>query len=415
MTQQLDRARLLINYRRYSEAQNEIVQYLSAEPYDSEAHALLAIVHLSQLNIDEARKAIEAAISLAPDEAFNFYISSKIFFHQENYIEAKKNINHAIAIHPLVAEYYAWLAQLQMHSKDYGEALATADEGLALEADNINCLNIRAIALTKLNQKEEAYQTIRDALTGDPENSLTHANTGWSLLEHGDYKPALKHFTEALRLQPNNEWAKSGMVEALKARYIIYRLFLRYMFWIGKMKSNKQWMIIIGLYVLVQLLKGVSNRFPAIEMLIAPLLILYGIFAFSTWIIQPLFNLLMLIHPQGKYALTKHEQLSAGFVGVSLLIGLLSVLLMFFYNENDGWFALAVFAISFSLPLANIYKPVKRRNRLMLQLFAAVLGVAGLISIMLAFAANPAYQIAGLIYLGLLLAFQFMANYLNSR
>lgn len=209
MTQQLDRARLLVNYGRYADAQNEIHQYLTVEPNDGEAHTLLAIVFLNLRKTEDAKAAIETAISLAPHEAYNFYIYSKVWYHLENTLEAEQKIREAISINPFTAEFFSWLAQIQLHKKDYTDALASADEGLAIEADNINCLNIRAIALTKLNKKQEAFETMQDALTGDPENSMTHANTGWSMLEHGDQKAALNHFTEALRLDPNNEWPKA--------------------------------------------------------------------------------------------------------------------------------------------------------------------------------------------------------------
>lgn len=410
MTQQLDRARLLVNYGRYADAQKEIHQYLAFDPNDGEAHTLLAIIFLNLQKTDEAKVAIETAISFAPDEAYNFYIYSKVWFQKENMAEAEQKIREAISIHPFSAEYFAWLAQIQMHKKDYNDALQSANEGLAIEADNINCLNIRAIALTKLNKKQEAYETIQDALTEDPENSMTHANTGWSMLEHGEHKAALNHFTESLRLDPNNEWAKSGMVEALKARYFVYRMFLRYMFWIGNMKGNKQWMVIVGLYLMVQVLKGVGKAFPVLQYIVIPLIVLYAAFAFSTWIIQPVFNLLLRLHPQGKYVLTREERLSSVYVGLSLLIGVLSVLTIPFAGDGNGVFALGVFGITFSLPLANLFRSRKPRSRMILQSFIAVLGLCGFMAVILAFAGIEDYFVVGGFYLALLFTFQFVAN-----
>ena len=90
MTQQLDRARLLVNYGRYDDAQKEIHQYLTNEPNDGEAHTLLAIIFLNLKKTDDAKAAIEAATSFAPNEAYNFYVFSKVWFQKENITEAEQ-------------------------------------------------------------------------------------------------------------------------------------------------------------------------------------------------------------------------------------------------------------------------------------------------------------------------------------
>lgn len=415
LTQQLDRARLLINYGRYAEAQKEIHQYLAIDPGNADAHTLLAIVSLNLQKTDEALNQVETAISLQPADDYNFYVYSKVLFQKDNKTEAEKKIREAIAINPFSAEYFSWLAQIQLNKKDYGDALSSANEGLSVDPANINCLNTRAIALTKLNKKEEAYETIKDVLTEDPQNSMTHANTGWAMLERNDHKQALLHFTESLRLNPGNEWAKSGMIEALKARYWIYRIFLRYMFWIGNMKSNRQWMIIVGFYILIQLLKLTGRAIPSLELYILPVIGLYALAAFSTWIIQPVFNLLLRLHPQGKYALSREERLCSDFVGASLLTGALSLAILFLRNESNGWFALGIFGITFSLPLANMFRPRKKNNLLIIQVFIAVMGLCGFAAVVLAFSNNGDYLVMGGVYLALLFIFQFVANSIAGR
>ncbi len=67
-------------------------------------------------------------------------------------------------------------------------------------------------------------------------------------MHQGDHKQALEHFREALRLKPDMEWARNGMVEALKARYFLYRLMLRYYLWMSRFTRRGQWGMIIGLW-----------------------------------------------------------------------------------------------------------------------------------------------------------------------
>ena len=118
------------------------------------------------------------------------------------------------------------------------------------DPENVFCLNTKSTAQLKLGHEEEAFQTVEGALNEDPEDSYTHTNYGWGLLQSGDVPKALHHFKEALRLDPSNNNARSGMIEALKAKYWFYKKFLSYQFWMQKKSSKFQWGFIIGIYIL---------------------------------------------------------------------------------------------------------------------------------------------------------------------
>ncbi len=45
----------------------------------------------------------------------------------------------------------------------------------------------------------------------NPNNDFTHTAQGWRLLEKKDRKAARQHFLEALRVNPENRWAASGL------------------------------------------------------------------------------------------------------------------------------------------------------------------------------------------------------------
>ena len=66
------------------------------------------------------------------------------------------------------------------------------------------------MALVRLGRRDEAGATLEAALARDPENAVTHANQGWARLHAGDFRGALEHFREALRLNPSLEWARAG-------------------------------------------------------------------------------------------------------------------------------------------------------------------------------------------------------------
>jgi len=72
------------------------------------------------------------------------------------------------------------------------------------------------MALVKLGRREAAAATIGAALAKDPQNAHTHANQGWALLHHGDHARRLEHFREALRLDPELDWARAAWSRPLR-------------------------------------------------------------------------------------------------------------------------------------------------------------------------------------------------------
>jgi tetratricopeptide (TPR) repeat protein len=173
------------------------------------------------------------------------------------------------------------------------------------------------MSLVKLGRRAEAGQTIGATLARNPEDALTHANQGWTLLESGDPKQAMLHFREALRLEPNQEWARAGIVEALKARNIIYRVCLNYFLFMSKLSPQTQWVIVVGLFLLQRVAGSLADKNPTLAPFIQPFLILYLVFALLTWLGSPLFDLLLCLDKFGRLVLsTDQKQRALAVAGV---------------------------------------------------------------------------------------------------
>src|SRR5262249_14726907 len=158
--------------------------------------------------------------------------------------------------------YWGHLGALHHDAKRFRDALAAAERGLRLDPESPLCTNIRAMALRGLGRKEDAGDAVAAALSRNPEDAASHANMGWNLLHQGKPKPALDHFREALRLRPDMEWARNGVVEALKARWLLYRLILKYFLFMSRLKGRVQWFILIGGYLAYQVVRSISSSNP---------------------------------------------------------------------------------------------------------------------------------------------------------
>jgi tetratricopeptide (TPR) repeat protein len=390
MTENLvERASLLIQTKRYKEAEKHLAEVLATEPDNAEALSLLALCKSEGGQHAEAIKIMEQVVGRQPDNPQSLYLYAIMLLRNNEMRKSEKFVKEAIAFDPFNADYFALLASIKIQQKEWQEAYDTANKGLEIDAENLACLNLRSTALTKLDRHEESFETIREALNKDPRNDHTHANLGWSQLEKGNHKAALESFRAALQLNPGNEYARAGLVEALKARYLFYRLFLKYSFWMNNLKAKGQWFLIIGAYVGIRILNSVSDSNPDLAVFLKPIVYLYIAFAISTWIITPLSNLFLRLNVYGRYALDDKQLQASNFTGISFALALVGGA-MFLFTGNELFLIILFFGVFMMIPLSSMLNPATPGKRAILIAYATGLAVVGLLSIgILAIGADP--------------------------
>lgn len=405
----LSKVGLLIQQRKLDEAQRILNDLLSEDPNDIYYISLMAEVQLQQGKFDVARSLIDNAIGLSPTTAHLFYIKARIAVQQNKFDEAEQQLRQSIILDPSDSDYFAMLANIKLARKKYEEALDLATQALELNPENLLALNTRSTALLKLNRAEESFGTIEGALREDPNNAYTHANYGWGLLEKGNHKKALEHFREALKNDPNLGYAQSGMIQALKATNPVYRLFLKYAFWMGNLTAKYQWGVIIGFYVALRILKAIAASNPDMEPYLFPLIIFLTLIAISTWVITPISNLFLRFNRYGKFLLDKKEKISSNFVAVSFGLFLAGII-GYFALSDERYLTIAVFGFAMMLPLGVMFSPSKYKN--MLLYYTIFLAVVGLLAIAFTFAGSNNAEWASIVFIVGFIAFQWVANYL---
>ncbi|MCW3110086.1 MAG: Tetratricopeptide 2 repeat-containing protein [Segetibacter sp.] len=408
----IQRAQILIQQNRYEEAGNLLKDILSQDPNNVFVLAMLSQVKLQQDHVKEAEELINSAIGLSPDTAYLHYIKASVAIQNNKYDEAEKYLQQSVAIDPEEGDYFALWASVKLTRKQYAKALELADEALERDPENILGLNIRSTALLKLNRKEDSFSTIEGALAQDPNNAYTHSNYGWGLLEKGDHKKALEHFREALKNNPNLGHAQAGMAQALKAKYLFYRLFLKYAFFMGNLAKKNQWAVIIGFYLATRLLNLLAKTYESLQPVLVPFMILIAIFAFSTWVITPISNLFLRLNPYGKYLLDKEEKLSSNFVGASLLVSIVGII-FYMVLSNPNWLLVAAFGFAMMVPLGSMFSGPANKNKLVI--YSAVMFLLGVLGIIQAFNTSDPLNIFSILFLIGFVAFQWIANFMRIK
>ena len=321
----VDRVGALIATRRWADAERELRRGLVGEPESAWLHARLALVLVAQESDAQRREASDEArraIGLDPELPTGHYALALSLFHRERPDEAMAAIAEATRLDPYDADYHGLRAACLLGKRDWRGALAAADHGLSLDAENDECLNLRAVALRQLGERDAADATIRGHLRRRPDDAFAHANRGWTALHNGDFRAAETHFREALRLDPGLEYAREGVLESLKARNVVYRGLLKWKLWMSTLSGGRQWAVVIGLYVVYRLVRGVAASNPQLAPLVWPIIALYFGFVLLTWIGDPVFDSLLRLNRFGRLALSDDRRRASNLLlGAAALLG----------------------------------------------------------------------------------------------
>jgi tetratricopeptide (TPR) repeat protein len=356
MFSNIDRAILLLHQGRHELAERELRAVLSNDPDDPLAHAFLALCLAERKEFRDANGEVARAIRLAPDLDFVHYVNARILLDQKFYDRADKAIDEAIRLDPDDADYHWIKGAIHCEHRRWAEALEAAERGLKSDAEHVPCTNLRAMALVKLNRRAEAGATLEGALAKAPENAYTHANRGWALLEQGDRNKAMEHFREALRLDPTMEWARIGIVEALKAKHLVYRLMLRYFLWSAKASQQAQFALLAAILFGPRLLGNLARGYPTLAPLFQALALGIIAFAVMTWIADPLFNLLLRINRFGRLALSREQTVASNWLGLCFLGIFASVPAWLVTRDLDVTLAILLTSGLLLLPVSAVFK-----------------------------------------------------------
>ncbi len=316
----LEKAHLLLQQGRYRDAEKEIAQALAAEPDNDEAHALMARLKIDSGHAADALAPIGEAIRLDPESYYYFYLRAFAHYRLDQNAAAIADLDQSLQLYPYAAGTYGLYAYVLIDDKKFEAALAKANEGLQIDGTDELCLNARSMALNKLGRVDEAIDTMRYSLANEPDSDFTHGTVGWNYLEKGQHKAAIGHFREALRINPESETARAGLKEALKSKIPPYRWLLMYSMWLANRGRGTQIAMTVGLYIAFRLVGGVLAKLPVpFNYIGIGLVVLYLLMVVSSWILNPIANLILSFHPEGRYAISRGERLIGQLVGASLV------------------------------------------------------------------------------------------------
>jgi len=289
---------------------------LAREPDNDFVYGRLALCQMSQPGKKRrALETIEEAIRLHPDEPFYFSVKAIILAELHRGKEALAAAEAAVRLNPddtfaLSAKANAFCAMDR-----WAEAEEWSRRALALDGDNAMAANILAHTLRMQGKRQLNTEAVERLLAADPEDSFAHVNAGWSALHSRDQGRAEQHFREALRLDPESDMAREGLLEAFRARSWFYRAYLSYCFFMQRYTEGKQWMIFLGAFFIYQVsrhyLESLNPVYAGVLVAVWLGLVLW------VWLAPGIGNFLILLDRSARLALKpgeRHQGIAVGGV-----------------------------------------------------------------------------------------------------
>ncbi|MEM7601881.1 MAG: tetratricopeptide repeat protein [Verrucomicrobiota bacterium] len=410
---------LLQEQGRLEEAEACFFSVLGHEPENDFVYSRLALCQLSQEGKrKEALKSINEAIRIKADEGYYYSVKSLILADLRQSKEALEASETAIGLDPEDALALASKANAYSSMERWADTEEWSRRALSMDSDHDLAANLLTHSLRLQGKGDENQAAVEQQLASNPEDSFAHINAGWGALQQGDQKKAEGHFREALRLDPEAEMAREGLIESFKARSVFYRWYLSYCFFMQRFTGGRQWMIIIGLYVVYQISRNLLERVSPI--LAGVLAVLWLTLVMWVWLAPGIGNFLIQLDRSARLALKSGEKWQGIAVGGGVLIGILALAGGFFLDSTENLLGVIGFLAS-AVPASLAFDNESRSGRWIFgAILATVYGITVAVAIFESFPSsseglNPATTGLGIIALVAVIACTWLGNVRSLR
>jgi tetratricopeptide (TPR) repeat protein len=366
-----DRALALCDVGRLEDAEAALREALREEPDNPLAHGLHALVLLDLDRSDEALRSASTTIALAPELSLGHTARARALLSLERFEDAEASANEAIRLDPEDSDPQVVLTAALLGRGRWAEALAAADRALSLEPESESARGLRAVALAMSERgagwEEAAGQTLAVA----PDSALAQALSGQAHLVRGGEREAAERFREALRLDPESEYAQAGLAEALKAAHPLFKPLFRFFMWQERLSTGWKVAVIVGPLLALRALRPAADN-PLVIGLIA----LWIAFVVLTWLSVPIANVALRFSAVGRAVLPADQKRSSTTFLVFAGAAVLSVVLWIAVSPGFVGTAFATGFLAFSVGSAH---DLGRRVRRLVYAAAITAGVAAFV------------------------------------
>ena len=311
---------------------------LERVPGDPDCYLILALNFGRLKQKKKVRECLEAAWNNGADEgSFHYYnaVTSGLLGDSTKMdVEILQALKHS----PENAQYRCYYGMILKSKRKYKQALEQLEAALAISPNYPGALKAKAEVLTTLGRKQEAQSTGERLLQMLPDNADPHLAAGRVALYQGKVDEAISHYKEALRLNPNSEEAKTGVMNSLRSRFPLYRWYFAFNAQLARLPVGSGFVIYFVVRLVIEL--GVADVPIGLRIFgYATAAVVFCILFARVFLVQ-VSNLVLLSHPLGRLLLSKHQRAESIWMGSSIFLCVVAGIVIALSHQDTGFFLL---------------------------------------------------------------------------
>jgi Tfp pilus assembly protein PilF len=322
----LARAHGFFELGRYQAALSEVQKVLAQDPNHYEGQFLFCRCLHEMPDVTESLEQSKQLVGTYPEDDIAHQYLAIASYNYGDLLLAESEILESIRINPFEVNHFSILSTILWVKDEWQRSLDTANQGLELDPENLDCLNLRIQCLVRLRQFKEVESSIKNILLKSPDYWYSHSTVGASYLIAGRPTKAKTHLKKALQLEPTQKSVLDLLREAIKEEVFIYRKFLNAVYSFATKSEKIKWAFIWALALVFLCLVFLGALIPFLMEVYGFLLL----FLSSIWM-APFGYFLMLRDPLGRMLLTREEKTAGWISGIGTGLGFLMV--------SIGWIA----------------------------------------------------------------------------
>ncbi len=264
---------------------------LSADPYYSVAHALLALALLEMKQFKAALHEAQLAVRCESENAYAHTALGIVLKELGRYTQAEAALQQAIQLDPQNDLPYGLLADLMVRQSRWKQAITYAHQALALDPNSVLAMAALANALCFSGKLDEAESVVQNALRQHPEDADLHTALARIALQRRQWRHAWQHALDALAIDPMHEGAQQALVQAAGIRSPIMRPAIATHLWLVRLPIAWRIIVIVLFYMLLRSLRFVTVDLanPALSSVIVAVGLFMALFWLYLVLVPPLF------------------------------------------------------------------------------------------------------------------------------
>ena len=277
-----------VRQEEYERAIDLMLQLVSEYPEDAgvsaRAHVIMAHAYVMLEDYNEGMHAVQRALALNPRDDLGFAIYAFLLGKFRRLPLAQEAFDTAFALNDSRALTYYWNAVFLLEAfRHTADARRQVRMAMSLEPG----MPEHHLLMARI------YVTEGDEEAAEKAFHVLNSYGLHLLYRRRDPERAFEYFRRALRIRPKNRQVMQNFMTTLRAKNRLMYEFWQFNFRVLGMGGKLRWFSVLGLWLLIQVIQIIGEARPEWKPFISPIVIAYIILCIYTWLINPIFRLMI--------------------------------------------------------------------------------------------------------------------------